>query len=138
MDAPTWSLALVVATALHAGFQLTVTLIVYPALAAVPAPQWEQAHASHSRRIGPLVAVVYGAVLVTGVGAAVTASSVATWLALAGTLAAVLVTAASAAPTHSRLGAGKDDVLVRRLLRADQGRSAAAVAALAAAVAALL
>ncbi len=136
MDAATWSLALVVATALHAGFQLTVTLVVYPALAAVPAPEWEQAHASHSRRIVPLVAIVYGGALVTGVGAVVTAPSTTTWLALAGTLAAVLVTAVSAAPTHSRLGAGRDDVLVRRLLRADQGRSVAAVAALTAGVAA--
>ncbi len=138
MDATRWSLALLTATALHAGFQLTVTLVVYPALAAVPAPGWQSAHDAHSRRIVPLVALAYGAALVACAGAALTSPTVGTWVAVVGTVAAVAVTAASAAPTHGRLGAGKDDALVHRLLVADRVRAAAAVLALLGAVAAVL
>jgi hypothetical protein len=56
-----WLLA---AAALHAGFQLTVTAIVYPALASTPVDDWAEAHDRHSRRITPVVAVVYGAAVV--------------------------------------------------------------------------
>lgn len=122
-----WILALLAATALHAGFQLTVTLVVYPALASVPAADWTPAHDAHSRRIAPLVGLVYGAALVTGVGAVLVAPSAGTLTALVGTLAAVAVTATSAAPTHGRLGGGRDDALVRRLLRADRLRCLASL-----------
>ena len=128
-DAADWIPALVAATALHAGFQLTVTLVVYPALAAVRAADWCPAHDAHSRRIAPLVAVVYGAALVATVGAVLVAPSAGTVAALVGTLAAVGVTAASAAPTHGRLGGGRDDALVRRLLTVDRLRVLAALVA---------
>lgn len=52
-------LALVVATAVHAGFQLTVTTVVYPALARVDTDRWSTAHDAHSRSIVPVVAVTY-------------------------------------------------------------------------------
>ena len=54
------------AVAVHFGFQVTVTAIVYPALARVPAEQWTIAHQAHTRAITPVVAVVYGALAVSG------------------------------------------------------------------------
>ena len=45
-----WTVALLVSTALHAGFQLTVTFVVYPGLADVQPDRWPVAHARHSRR----------------------------------------------------------------------------------------
>lgn len=131
-----WIHALLAATGLHAGFQLTVTLVVYPALAGVPAADWSPAHDAHSRRIAPLVGLVYGAALAAGVAGVLVTPSGGTVTALVGTLAAILVTATSAAPTHGRLGRGRDEALVRRLLRADRLRCLAAVVALVGAAAA--
>ncbi len=117
---------LVAAAALHLGFQLTVTRVVYPALAA--APDWEPAHAAHSRAIAPLVAVVYGVLLAVGVWALVVVGPD-PWVLVSAVGAAVsfLATALVAAPTHGRLGAGRDDRLVARLLAADRARAAGAV-----------
>ena len=61
--------AFALAAALHAGFQVTVTVLVYPALAGRSAAEWSAAHTRHSRAITPVVAVVYGA-LVSGQRAA--------------------------------------------------------------------
>jgi hypothetical protein len=138
MDPAGWLTALLGAAALHAGFQLTVTLVVYPALADLPPDGWGPAHDAHSRRITPVVGVVYLAALVACGGALLQAPSPGVLVAVAGTLAAVAVTAVSAAPTHGRLGRGREDALVRRLLRADRLRCAAALVALAGAVAALV
>lgn len=135
-DPSGWISALLTATALHAGFQLTITLVVYPALAAVPAPSWSPAHDAHSRRIAPLVALVYAAGLVAAVGAVLVTPSGGTVAALVGLVVAVGVTATAAAPAHGRLGRGKDDDLVRTLMRADRLRALGAVTALAGALAA--
>ena len=129
--------ALLGATALHTGFQLVVSVLVYPALVAVPAPDFAAGHARHSRRIVPLVVLVYGAVVVA-----------CTWVLIDGprSPSAVLSCAASAlaggttaflaAPTHARLGRdGPTSALLVRLLLADRVRCAAAVVALGAAVA---
>jgi len=59
--------AFTVAAAIHAGFQVTVTGVVYPALADVPDDDWSRAHARHSTRIGRVVAVVYPLVLAASV-----------------------------------------------------------------------
>jgi hypothetical protein len=137
---PDWDVALVGATALHAGFQLTVTVVVYPALAASgrEAPgSWTQVHGLHSRRIAPLVAVVYGAALVACVGTVLSGPSYAGWLAVGGTAAALAVTAARAAPLHGRLERGPDPALLRSLIVADRLRLLAALVALVAAVLAL-
>jgi len=64
--------ALLAATGVHAGFQAAVTLLAYPALADVPPADFPAAHDAHSRRITPLVAVVYAAALVACVGAVLT------------------------------------------------------------------
>ncbi len=128
--------ALVAATCLHLGFQLTVTVVVYPAL--LRASDWSRSHAEHTRRITPLVAVVYGSLVVAGVWALVASRSAATWVAVGGAAVAVLATALVAGPAHGRLSAGKDDRVVRRLLAADRVRTAAAVVAAVGALSGLL
>ena len=124
------ALALVVASVLHLGFQVSVTTLAYPALAGVEASGWRTAHAQHSRRIVPLVVVTYGALLLA-LGAAVTAGPRTAWLLVAGagTGLAFLTTAFAAAPTHRRLAAGRDEALVARLLRVDRWRSVGALVA---------
>jgi len=130
-----WPALLLAATGLHAGFQATVTLLVYPALAEVRPERWHDAHDRHSRRIVPIVGVVYVALLVTGVGAvAGDPSSVLLWVAALSSAAAVLVTATAAAPLHGRLGSGRDAALVARLLVVDRLRCGCAVLGFAAAV----
>ncbi|GGM81318.1 hypothetical protein GCM10009721_02200 [Terrabacter tumescens] len=130
--------ALAVTAALHAGFQVTVTALVYPPLLG-DGSDWSRRHGLHSRRIVPLVVLTYGAVLVSMVwvvaAGAVPASA---WVA-GGTFAlTLLVTAAGAAPLHGRLGRGFDPVVARRLLVVDRWRCALAVLASVAAVVALL
>ncbi len=133
-----WPALLLGATALHAGFQLTVTLVVYPALVRVPGDRWPDAHARHSRGIVPLVVLSYGSVLVAGAAALLNGPGPGVWLAVAGSLVAVLVTATLAAPTHRRLTSGSDPVLLRRLLYVDRLRCAGAVLAVVGALAAVL
>lgn len=132
-------LALVVATALHTGFQLTVTTVVYPALARVDADRWAPAHAAHSRSIMPVVALSYAGLVGAGLWAVLSVpSSIWVWVAAGGALLAALSTALVAAPTHGALARGRHAELLRRLLRADRVRTFGAVLALAAAVAATL
>jgi hypothetical protein len=130
-----WSAALLAATALHAGFQATVTVLVYPALARVRPEDWAAGHGAHSRAITPLVAVVYAAVLVACTGTVLSSpSSAGAWVAAAATAGAFLVTAAAAAPTHGRLGRERSTLLVARLLAVDRWRLGLAVLALGGAV----
>lgn len=134
----TAAVALALACALHAGFQATVTAVVYPALADLPATTWERAHRAHGTRITPLVVVVYGA-LVLAVAARLTAPlDAATVVALAGLAVAVGSTALAAAPTHGRLGRGRSETELALLLRADRLRLGGAVVAALAAVVPLL
>ena len=122
---------LLLVAAAHLGFQLTVDLVVYPALGEVPDDAWATAHDRHARRITPLVAILYPPLVVLLGWAVVTEPrSVGTWLAVAGGVLAVGTTAAVAAPTHGRLssvGAAGRSALVRRLDRADRVRSVGAV-----------
>jgi len=121
--------AFAVAAALHLGFQATVTVLVYPALARVGDEHWVVAHARHSRAIAPLVAVAYAALVTAGgwvlVGDPVPSSLVA----VASAAACLLVTAFAAAPTHARL-AQPDARLVRRLLNVDRARALLATSSL--------
>ncbi|GLY15672.1 hypothetical protein Kisp01_26870 [Kineosporia sp. NBRC 101677] len=121
--------ALLAATAVHAGFQTTVTLLVYPALARVPAEQWADAHRRHSRTITPLVGVVYGALLLSTGWAVVTETRLWT-LVTAVAVGATLVTTGFAARLHGRLGTGHDRQLLATLLRVDRVRAVTAVTAL--------
>lgn len=126
VDAPG---ALLAAATLHLGFQLVVTAVVYPALVTTPPRDFPAAHTAHSRRITPVVAVVYGSVLAAWVWVAVSVpSSPHLWVALAGTVLSGVSTAVAAAPTHSRLGQeGPRPALLTRLRRADAVRLAGAV-----------
>ena len=127
-------LALLAATAVHLGFQATVTAVVYPALARVRPAQWADAHHAHTRAITPVVVVVYGALVVTGGWALLSGPGAPTLVALAAVAAALLVTAFAAAPAHGRLGAGHDAGRIDRLLCADRVRAGAAAVAFAAAL----
>lgn len=128
--------AFALAAALHAGFQLTVTVLAYPALARVPAASWTEAHARHSRSIVPLVAMSYAGLVAAGAWLLTSSPGplgVAAVLAAAGS---VVVTAVAAAPTHGRL-VTPDPTLLRRLLLADRVRCACAVLGAVLAVAAV-
>lgn len=133
-------LALVVASALHLGFQLTVTMVVYPALARVSDADWHAAHARHGRAITPLVVLTYGALVLSAAWALVAAAGVArAWVvvSVAGAVIAVATTAFLAAPTHRRLGAGREERLVARLLQVDRWRAVGALISFAGAALAL-
>ena len=121
---------LLLVAAVHLGFQLTVSLVVYPALRDVGRDDWARAHAGHSRRITPLVGLLYLPLVIVVVWAAVAKPGPATWAAAAGAAASVLTTALVAAPVHGRLGdPGPDErpELHRRLARADAVRTAGAL-----------
>ena len=130
-----WEPWLVATAALHLGFQLTVTGVVYPALADVPPASWDRAHADHSRRISYVVSLAYLPLLGVGIWALV-AGPISAGLVVAAVGAAIsfLTTAAVAAPTHGRLGAGRTDELVARLLAADKVRLVGAAICLAGAL----
>lgn len=129
---------LVGATAVHAGFQLTVTILVYPALARVPPDRWHENHAAHSRAITPLVVVVYGVLILACGRVLLDQATPLGLLAVAASALSVLVTALVAAPAHGRLSAGPDARLMTRLLRADRVRAGLGCAAVLFAVAAAL
>ena len=79
-DPSTW---LLVVAGAHLGFQLTVSLVVYPALREVDADAWSVAHERHSRRIAPLVGALYvPLVLVLASAAVAEPEASGTWLAL--------------------------------------------------------
>lgn len=120
------AVAFALAAALHAGFQVTVTVLVYPVLAARDAEEWRAAHDRHSRSIAPLVGVVYLLLLVTGGLLVADGPDALGWWALVLTGGALTTTAVVAAPLHGRLDA-RADALVARLLVADRWRCALAV-----------
>lgn len=128
--------AFALAAAVHAGFQATVTLLVYPALVEVDRGAWDVAHARHTRRITSLVALLYAALVATGALLVVRGPEALGWAALAATAAALATTALGAAPIHGRMRA-EDDDLRRRLLLVDRVRCAFAVLGAVLAVAAV-
>ena len=125
--------AFLAAAAVHAGFQLTVTTLVYPSLVRVGPDDWERAHARHSRGIVPIVVVVYGALALTSAYLLDYHHDLAAWLGAGGAWGAMLVTATAAAPTHARLTT-PDPPLLRRLIVVDRWRAGFACLALAGAV----
>ena len=133
----TSDLLLLTASAIHLGFQLTVSGVVYPALAGEPADRWSGAHRNHSRRITPVVSVVYGFLAVACGWALLAGPDLWTAASVVAAAVAAVVTAGGAAPIHRRLGEGHSAVLIGRLLVVDRVRTAAAaVGALAALLAA--
>nr|WP_300047991.1 hypothetical protein [uncultured Nocardioides sp.] len=128
-DRPLVLVTLLLVAAGHLGFQLTVSLVVYPALGEVGDEAWPAAHARHARRIAPLVGALYvPLVLVLAWTAATEPEAAGTWLALVGGALSVVTTAAIAAPLHGRLGrASERPELLRDLTRADRIRTTGAV-----------
>jgi hypothetical protein len=123
--------ALAVVGAAHAAFQLTVSVVVYPALASVGADQFAVAHDAHSRRIVVLVGPLYAALVVVCGWAVVTEPRPLVLAAVAAHSLAMVTTALVAAPTHGRLGtSGPSPVLLRRLAVSDGVRTLAAVVGL--------
>ena len=134
-----WEPWLLATAALHLGFQLTVTAVVYPALADVRADDWSAAHAAHSRRISSVVALAYLPLLGVGLWSLVDGPvSAGLVIAAVGAAISFLTTAAVAAPTHGRLGSGRTDALVHRLLVSDRVRLVGATICLAGALLASL
>jgi hypothetical protein len=132
----TAGVALVAATAVHAGFQAVVTLLVYPAFAEVPSERWSRFHDAHSRRIAGIVVVVYGLLVASSAWVLVAGPRNAGTLAAVGFAGlAMLTTAAVAAPAHGRLSHGRGDRDLTRLLASDRVRFVAALLAAVAAVA---
>lgn len=129
MSLSTTGALLLAATALHAGFQVTVTALVYPALLA-HGRDWAARHAAHSRRITPVVGLTYVALLAAGVPALLTDRGPGVALAALGAAGSLGTTAFVAAPLHGRLGHGWDPALAHRLLLADRVRAVGAVVAL--------
>lgn len=122
-----------VASAVHAGFQLTVTALVYPALSRVREQDWHGEHERHSRRIVPLVGIVY--VFLAGSTIWLLAVDRGGW-AWGGAVSAFLVaavTAFSAAPLHGKL-TDRDPEFIRRLLIVDRSRAGLALVLLGCAI----
>jgi len=138
MSAETSLLVLLAATWAHLGFQVTVSSLVYPVLAATPSEAWLRAHDRHSRVITPTVGAVYAALLLGTAASLSTAAGPAVVAAAAGVALSLGTTALVAAPLHGRLAtAGPTPERLRTLLLADRVRTAgAALAAVAATVAA--
>ncbi len=120
------------ATGAYAGFQWTVQVLVYRQFPSVPADAFVGYEAAHSRRISPLVGVLFAACAVsTAALLAIRPAGVPLGgIVAAATLFAVVLgaTALLAVPEHRRLGAGFDATAYRRLLRADLLRTVAATA----------
>lgn len=129
MSHPTLAGLVLAATALHAGFQLTVTALVYPALLD-DGRDWADRHAAHSRRITPLVGATYVVLLAVGVPALLTDLGRGVGLAAVGAVVSLATTAFVAAPLHGRLGRGWDPALAHRLLVADRVRAVGSAVAL--------
>jgi Domain of unknown function (DUF1772) len=128
-DRPIVLVTLLLVAAGHLGFQLTVSLVVYPALGEVGDESWRAAHERHARRIAPLVGAIYvPLVLVLAWTVASEPQASGTWLALVGGALSVLTTVAIAAPLHGRLDrAAERPELLRDLSRADRIRTVGAV-----------
>jgi hypothetical protein len=121
----------------HAGFQATVTLVVYPTLSHVRAAHWRQWHDRLSHEVRPLVVVTYLALAATGAWWLVTDWSTLAVVAVLLAALAMGVTAVLAPPLHRRL-VRRDDAALARLVGVDKLRTGLAFAAAAVAFAALL
>jgi hypothetical protein len=129
--------AFLAAAAAHAGFQATVTTVVYPTLAHVRAAHWRQAHDRQTRAVRPLVVVLYVALVATSVWWLLDDWSAVAVIAVALAALPMALTAVVAAPLHRRL-VRRDNAALARLLSVDQVRTGLAVAAVLVAIVAAL
>jgi hypothetical protein len=117
------------AAAAYAGFQWTVTGLVYPQMAQVPAPAFPDFEAAHQRRISRLVGPLFALLVLSTAAVAVARPAGPPWpaaVAVAGTATVLAVTALAAVPEHRRLTSGWDPAAHRRLTRWDALRTATA------------
>jgi len=128
--------AFLAAASAHAGFQATVTLVVYPTLSHVRSAHWRQAHDRHVHDVRPLVAVLYLALVATAVWWLADDWSAVAVVAVVLALLSMAVTAVLAAPLHRRL-VKREDATVARLLAVDRWRTILAVAAVAVTIVAI-
>jgi len=127
--------ALLAVSSAHLGFQVVVTVVVYPALADVPGGRWTAAHDRHSRRIALVVGPLYVLVAAACLWSLLSSPDAWTLVAVGGNAVAVLLTATMAAPLHGRLSnARRRAVLLTRLRRVDVVRTVAAAVAVVAAL----
>ncbi len=119
---------LMVASA-YAGFQWTVQLVVYRQMTSVPAGRFAAYERDHRRRITPLVAVLFAALVLATAGLAFDQPWWVVVLAALPTITILAVTAFGAVPQHRRLQRGWDAGAHRRLLRWDLVRALAGTAA---------
>ena len=129
--------AFLAAASAHAGFQATVTLVVYPTLSHVRAAHWRQAHDRETQAVRPLVVVAYLALAATGAWWLATDWSALAVVAVVLAALSMAITAVLAAPLHRRL-VRRDDAALTRLLGVDKARTVLAFAAAGVAVVALL
>ena len=127
-DGPVILRAYLVTVSVYAGFQWTVRIVVYPALADVPASAFVAYLTAYQRRVTHLVAPLFAALLLTTALVATQRSIPIGVRGLALALLAVILatTAFAAIPAHRTLGEGWDVGTHRRLLRADTIRVVAA------------
>lgn len=135
----TAAVLLAVVAAWHAAFQLTVTVVVYPALLGRAAPEFARAHEQHSRRVLVLVVPTYAGILAAVGWTVVEGPTGPATVVAAGAQVLVLgLTAFGAAPAHTALGReGPTAATVQRLRRVDAARTSVALVGLVAALAAL-
>ncbi len=120
---------LLAASCLYAGFQLTVRLVVYPQMTAVPASAFADYERAHQHRITPLVGVLFAglavalllALLDEGLPRAATVPAAALFAVV------LAATAFGAVRQHTVLARGFDAAAHRRLLAWDTVRCTAAV-----------
>lgn len=125
---------LLAATALYAGFQWTIRIVVYPQFATVPREAFPTYELRHQRlvtfAVGPLFLADGAATLAAfAVGPRWPASVAGACL-----LLILALTAFGAVPQHRLLSRGFDAAVHRRLLAVDTARLVAAVAAVGSAV----
>lgn len=129
-DGPMILRVYLVTVGVYAGFQWTVRIVVYPALADVPASAFVAYLSAYQRRVTYLVGPLFAALLLTTALVATQGSIPVGARALALVLLAVILatTAFAAVPAHRTLSKGWDVGAHRYLLRADAVRVAAATA----------
>jgi uncharacterized membrane protein len=135
------ALAFVLASALYAGFQWTVRIVVYPQMAKVPPDAFVAYERNHQRLVSIAVGPLFAALGLSSLALLVhrpagVAESVPV-LAVVGVAMLLAVTAFAAVSLHSRLGAGFDDRAHRRLLVVDAVRVVVALACVVVGVVAL-
>lgn len=114
--------ALVIAAAFHLGFQLGVTTLVYPALGEGPRETFARRHHEHSRRIAPVVVIVYGALLISCAWSLSDGADIASLVAGCTFVVVLAITGLGAAPRHGQLGRGWSSPTWSALLRLDRAR----------------